>query len=158
MRILIFIISILAVQLSFAEPADKTCDHDAKNFRCVKYIKNYDADTITFDIHDMPPIIGEKMPIRVRGVDTPEIKTKDQCEKTKGRTARRLVENLLKHAKRIDLQNVERGKYFRIVADVIIDGKNLSDYLLKNNLAYTYNGGAKKKINWCDVKVTEQKK
>jgi len=120
----------------------------------VKYLKNYDADTITVDIPGLHPLIGKKVSIRVSGVDTPEIRTKNKCEKEKGRNAKKLVKSLLKNAKRIDLKNIKRGKYFRIVADVVIDGVNLTDYLVKNGLGYPYDGGTKTKINWCkDVKI-----
>ena len=119
------------------------------NFRCVKYIKNYDADTITFNIPGTHPLIGKKINIRVSGVDTPEIRTKNKCEKSKARNAKKLVSNLLKNSTRIDLENIKRGKYFRIVADVVIDGKSLKNYLLKNGFAYSYQGGTKKKMNWC---------
>lgn len=125
------------------------CAHDQASFRCVRYLKNYDADTITVDIPGLHPLLGKKMNIRVRGVDTPEIRTKNSCEKEKGRHAKKLVRNLLKKAKRVDLENIERGKYFRVVADVIIDGKNLTDYLVRNGLGYPYDGGTKKKVNWC---------
>lgn len=125
------------------------CVHTSSSFKCVKYLKNYDADTVTFSIPGVHPIIGKKINVRVLGVDTPEIRTKDKCEKEKARTAKKLVKNLLKNGKRIDLINVKRGKYFRIVADVIIDGVSLNQYLLKNGLAYAYDGGTKKKMNWC---------
>lgn len=129
--------------------AADNCNHDANTFRCVKYIKNYDADTVTFDVPRVHPLIGKKMNVRVMGVDTPELRTKNKCEKDKARNAKKLVANLLINAKRIDLTNIQRGKYFRVVADIIIDGKSLSHYLLKNGLAYAYDGGTKKKINWC---------
>ena len=96
------------------------------------------------------PIIGKKINIRLNGVDTPEIRTKSKCEKTKARTARKLVGNLLKNAKRIDLKNIKRGKYFRIAADIEYDGKNLASILIKNKLAYEYYGGKKKK-GWGSV-------
>ena len=40
---------------------------------------------------------------------------------------------------------MQRGKYFRIVADVYYDGKSLADVLLKNNLAVRYDGETKTK-------------
>lgn len=145
----------LLVQLSlfFVIPifaSESTCEHDTKTFRCVKFVKNYDADTVTVEIPNVHPLLGKKISIRVAHIDTPEIKTKDACEKQAGRTAQRLIENLLKNSKRIDLVNVERDKYFRILADVEVDGKSLKDVLLKNQLAYAYEGGAKKKMNWCN--------
>lgn len=132
-----------------AYSADPGCTHDANTFRCVKYIKNYDADTVTVKIPGVHPLIGEKISVRVAGIDTPEIKTKDLCEKQAGRTAQRLIENIMKSGKRIDLANVERDKYFRILADVVVDGRNLKDILLKNQLAYSYDGGTKKSMDWC---------
>jgi micrococcal nuclease len=129
-------LSLIFILISFSATADD-CKHDANTFRCVKYVKNYDADTVTFNVPGVHPLIGKKINIRVQGVDTPEVRTKNKCEKEKARNAKKLVGNLLKNAKRIDLQNVSRGKYFRIVADVIMDGKSLSYYLLKNGLAYS---------------------
>lgn len=146
MKLFIFL---FCVVLSLQSWADDNCAHDATTFRCVKYIKNYDADTVTFDIPNVHPLIGKSISVRVRHVDTPEIKGKLPCEKDAARTAKRLIENLLKNAKRIDLENVDKDKYFRILADVVVDGKSLKDTLFKNNLAYNYEGGTKQKINWC---------
>lgn len=126
------------------------CAHDAKAFRCVKYVHSYDADTVTFDISNVHLLIGKNISVRVRHVDTPEIKGKLPCEKEAARTAKRLIENILKNAKRIDLENADKDKYFRILADVIVDGKTLKEILLKNNLAYSYEGKAKQKLNWCN--------
>ncbi len=139
---------LLAIFINNSYSNDK-CIHDEKNFYCVKYIKNYDADTITFDIPNLHPLIGKNIAIRVNGVDTPELRTKNKCEKEAGYKAKKIVENLLLSAKKIDLKNISRGKYFRIVADVYIDGKNLTDVLLKSNLAYEYHGKTKEKVDWC---------
>lgn len=130
--------------------AQSSCEHDASAFHCVKYIKNYDADTITFQIPKVHQLLGEKIGVRVRGIDSPEIKGHLPCEKITARTAKGLVENKLRNAKRIDLTNIGRDKYFRILADIIVDGESLSFILLKNNLAYKYDGGKKEKIDWCN--------
>ncbi|MEH0862303.1 thermonuclease family protein [Halobacteriovorax sp. DPLXC-1] len=144
-----YLILFFSFSLILSTHAARECSHDASNFRCVKFVKNYDADTVTFDIPNVHPLIGSRINIRVSGVDTPEIRTKNTCEKRKGYNAKKIVRSLLKNAKRIDLENVQRGKYFRVVADVKIDGQSLSFYLLKNGLAYAYDGGTKKKVDWC---------
>lgn len=131
------------------------CQHDKDTFRCVKFIKNYDADTITVNIPNVHPVIGEKVSVRVLGIDSPEIKGKSKCEKDKARIAQRLVENLLKNAKHIELQNVQRDKYFRILANVVADGKSIKDLVIKNHLAYEYNGGTKINVNWCRLPASE---
>ncbi len=112
--------------------------HDQNNFRCVKYIKNYDGDTIRFHIPGVHHLIGKDIRVRVAGIDTFEIKTTRTCEKQKALEAQRFVERWLKTAQRIDLENVKRGRYFRIVADVTVDGVALGPTLLKQNLALPY--------------------
>ncbi|MBX2988490.1 MAG: thermonuclease family protein [Bdellovibrionaceae bacterium] len=129
--------------------ASEDCRHDRKTFRCVKYVRNYDADTITFNIPEVHPLLGDRIAVRVRHIDTPEIKGKAPCEKEAARTAKRLIENILKRAQRIDLEDVGKDKYFRILADVRVDGRLLSDVLMKNNLALAYEGKTKTKANWC---------
>ncbi len=151
-KIAFLIFLTLAFLLSLLAEGSPSCQHTTERFNCVKYVKNYDGDTITFNIPDVHPIIGKKISIRVNGIDTAEVRTKDECEKKAGRTARKLVTNLLKNAKRIDLDNVSRGKYFRIVADVIVDGRDLKSILLKQQLAYSYNGGKKERPNWCQLR------
>lgn len=126
-----------------------SCHHDDKNFRCVKYLKNYDGDTLTFNIPNVHPLLGSKISVRVKNIDTAEIRGKLPCEKDSARVARKLVENKLKNSQNIQLLNVERDKYFRILADVIVDGDSIADLLIKNQLAVNYDGGKKKKPNWC---------
>ena len=41
---------------------------------------------------------------------------------------------------------VARGKYFRLVAEVLADGENLSDVLLAAGLAWPYDGGKRERI------------
>ncbi len=146
---LFLVITFIASFANIVHANPKACQHDADTFRCVKYIKNYDGDTITFNIPEVHPLFGNNISVRVRHVDTPEAKGKLPCEKEASRTAKRLVENKLKLAKNIELKNVGRDKYFRILADVYVDGVNLSDALFKNNLAYRYEGDTKLKVDWC---------
>lgn len=142
---LVFIFSLLISFVGLAQD----CHHTPTRFNCVKYLGNYDGDTVTFNIPNTHPLIGEKISVRLYGLDTPEIKTKVACEKEKGRIAKKLVESLLSRAKRIDLINLKRDKYFRILADIEYDQTSLKTILLKNDLAYEYFGKTKQKIDWC---------
>jgi len=109
----------------------------------------YDGDTFRVNINSYPSIIGKKMAIRVNGIDTPEIRTKCTKEKLLAREAKKLTVSTLRGAKVIELRNLQRGKYFRIVADVYVDAKSLGAILIHNNLAVKYDGGTKVK-NWCE--------
>ena len=108
----------------------------------------YDGDTFRANLKDVHPLIGKRIGIRVSGVDTPEMRGKCQKEKDLARQAKKITVNFLRKAKKIELRNVKRGKYFRIVADVFGDGKSLTKTLLKSGLAVPYHG-AKKAKNWC---------
>lgn len=137
------LLSLISAQIT------NNCQHDETTFRCVKYIKNYDADTITFDIPGVPSILGKKIKVRLKHVDAPEVKSQNICEKQAARTAQRLIEHQLKNAKQIHLKNIAKDKYFRLLADVEIDGKDLKEILLKNHLATPYEGQKKTSQNWC---------
>ena len=113
-----------------------------------KVISVYDGDTFRVDINSLPPIVGKNIPIRLNGVDTPEIRGKCQYEKDLALKARDFVRNKLANAKEIKLTKLQRGKYFRVVADVMVDGVSLEQELLENELAYKYTGG--KKSSWCN--------
>jgi endonuclease YncB( thermonuclease family) len=113
-----------------------------------KVISVYDGDTFRVDINSLSPIAGKNIPIRVNGVDTPEILGKCLYEKKLAYKAKDFVVNKLLKAKRIELTNIQRGKYFRIIADVFVDGVSLEQELLDNGLAYKYSG--KKKLGWCN--------
>mgnify|MGYP001570822426 CR=1 FL=1 len=113
-----------------------------------KVISVYDGDTFRVNINSLPPIVGKNIPIRVNGVDTPEIRGKCQYEKNLALKARDFVRGKLSNAKEIKLTNLQRGKYFRVVANVLVDGVSLEQELLDNKLAYRYDGG--KKLSWCE--------
>lgn len=107
----------------------------------------YDADTFRVNIKDYPPIVGERVSIRVNGVDAPEIRGKCESEKIAAQKAKQFTVAALRSAKTVELRNIERGKYFRILADVYTDGKNLAEGLIKSGHARAYDGG--KREGWC---------
>ena len=117
------------------------------NFENVVFHRCYDGDTCTFTLPGIHPLLGEKISIRLNGVDTPEIRGKCPSEKRLAKRAKILVNRMLKKAQKIRLLNVSRGKYFRIVADIEVDGVLLKEVLLRDGLAHRYDGGTKK--GWC---------
>ncbi|MDE3268819.1 MAG: thermonuclease family protein [Pseudomonadota bacterium] len=127
------------------------CRHDDTNFRCVQWVKNYDGDTITVNIPRVHVVFGNKIKIRVKGIDTPEIRTKNSCEKKKGQAGQQFVERLCSKARRIDLTNVAgKDNFGRLLADVVCDGKSVAAELLKKQLAYRYDGKKKpNNLDWC---------
>jgi len=113
----------------------------------VEVVSVYDGDTITVEIKEWPDIIGHRIGVRIKGIDTPEMRDERESVQEKARQAKMFVVEKLRNAKTIKIQNLERDKYFRIDADVFVDGQNLSTLLLSKGLAKKYDGGKKPKWN-----------
>ena len=121
--------------------------HSQDTVSVSRVISVYDGDTFRVDIDELSDIVGKNIAIRILGIDTPEIR--GQCEKEKQLAikARDFTRYYLNNASNIQLSNLKRDKYFRLLADVYIDGESLAAALLVNNLAVRYSGN--KKSNWC---------
>ena len=113
----------------------------------LKVTSIYDGDTFRADIKDYPDIVGKRMSIRINGIDTPEIKAHCEKEKILARVAKQTTVLMLRNAHTIELRNIKRGKYFRIIADVYADGESVAEELKQKHLAVSYDG--KTKIDWC---------
>ena len=108
----------------------------------------YDGDTFRATITAWPPVAGENVPIRVDGVDTPEIRGKCAAEKSAAKAAREFAAESLRSAQVVELRKIHRGKYFRLLAEVWVDDANLADVLIQAGHGRLYEGGRRK--GWCD--------
>lgn len=124
-------------------------DKNFGNATILEVISIYDGDSFRASIKDYPPIVGEHMAIRINGIDTPELRGKCEKEKQLARKAKKFTVGHLRGAKSITLKNIKRGKYFRLIADVYIDGSSLGGLLLQNGHAVKYTG--KTKQEWCKL-------
>lgn len=107
----------------------------------------YDGDTFRVNIAGYPDIVGHRVSVRVFGIDTPEIKGKCQAEKDAAQKAKQFTVEKLRSGKKIELRNLRRDKYFRLLAEVYVDNNSLAEMLIKAGLAIPYDGGTKK--SWC---------
>ncbi|MEQ5834239.1 thermonuclease family protein [Marinobacter sp. NFXS9] len=122
---------------------------DYGSVRVDEVVRVYDGDTITVNIREWPRLLGEEIGVRISGIDTPEIRAHCENEKTKAYEARDLVRGILAGAQQVELRNLDRGKYFRVVADVYVDGTNIADQVMNAGLAHEYDGGTKE--TWCPL-------
>lgn len=107
-------------------------------------IKVYDGDTIT--IAAKMPFKGSplyRLPVRLNGIDTPEIKGKSEDEISVAKEARDALSALILH-KNVVLKNVATEKYGRILADVYLDELHINKWLIDQRFAVKYDGGTKK--------------
>jgi len=136
-KIVFFFLNSLLISSTFAY----------EDVKISKVISIYDGDTLRVNIDSFPDIVGKNIRIRIKGIDAPEIKGKCQKEIDLAIIARDYLRNAINQSSQIELRNIERGKYFRIVGELYIDGENISKSLIKEKLAYIYHGG--KKRSWC---------
>ena len=137
----ILIILILINSIIVASNAE-----DYSDVSVSRIIKVIDGDTFRVDINELPDIIGKNIRIRILGIDAPEINGKCAFEKELAIKARDFVQILLDNADSVILKNLDRGNFFRLLAEVIVDGKNLGELLIAKDLAVRYQG---KKSSWC---------
>lgn len=142
-----FSMALVLISVCMAIPA-QAGEHRYGDITGARFYTNYDGDTLTVSIPGVPPLFGDKIPVRISGIDTPEIKGKCLQEKAKAKEAKALVKSLLAKAKRVDLLEVGRDKYFRINSRVIADGVDVGAVLLQQGMAVPYDGGTKTH-NWC---------
>jgi len=105
-------------------------------------IKVYDGDTIT--IAAKLPYRNSKLyrwSVRLSGIDTPEIKSKDEKLKNFATEARDDLRSKIMN-KLIKIEKVSIEKYGRLLATVICNGENMNEYML-NKWALPYDGSTK---------------
>ena len=72
---------------------------------------------------------------RINAYETRLYKGTTEEEKALGIHARELIKEMVASATQITVNTTEKGKYGRWIAEVVVDGVNLSDFLLENGLA-----------------------
>lgn len=108
-----------------------------------------DGDTFVCDIDDWPPIVGLRIPVRISGIDCLELDDTRTAAQALALRAKQFTRTKLMHASLVELRNVRRGKWFRVNAEVYVDGHSLAQLLLAHYLALPYFGG--KKPAWLNL-------
>jgi len=123
-----------------------------------KIVKVYDGDTVTVSarlyITEKQTTKLFRFNVRLRGIDSPEIKSKNANERILAIEARDGLQSLIMNQV-VTLENVAYDKYGRILADIITkEGVNVSDWMLGNDYAVKYNGGTKHRPSeWTDISL-----
>ena len=105
-----------------------------------------DGDTFRARV-EIWPGIETVTAVRIRGIDTPELRGKCQAEKDKAIAARERLRALLA-AGPVQLSQVEPDKFAgRVDATVTVNGRELGQVLVSEGLARPYTGGTRQ--GWC---------
>ena len=110
----------------------------------IKLDRVIDGDTIDAYI-DLGFDVSVKKRIRFMGINTPESRTRDLEEKARGLAAKDRVIELLENCEELSIKTIinkkARGKYGRILADILADGINVNQTLVSEGHAVEYFGG-----------------
>lgn len=112
-----------------------------------KIVKVYDGDSIhaVFPLPMTDDPTPYRWSCRIAGIDTPELRTKNDKERELAIEARDVVRSLILNEQvRIDLDDFD--KYGRVLCKVFdTTGKPVSATLIEKGLAKEYHGGTKEK-------------
>jgi len=107
-----------------------------------------DGDTIDV-ILDLGFDIRFKSRVRLYGIDTPESRTRDKDEKVRGKMAGAFLKDAVDNGSKVVIETKlkdSRGKYGRVLGNVVVDGININEALIKNFLAVAYFGQSKDEV------------
>ena len=104
-----------------------------------------DGDTVDV-ILDLGFDVSYTCRVRLYGIDTPESRTRDKDEKARGKMAGAFLEEAIEDGEKVVIQTKlkdSRGKYGRVLGDVVVDGVNINKLMVKCHLAVAYHGQSK---------------
>lgn len=126
--------------------------------------KVYDGDSITVYCYDnnIKEKKLHKYPVRLNGIDCPELRTKDHMERLYAQRVQKFLSDLILHTF-INIKVIKVEKYGRLLADIYVEKSkvipkhlkpynfdsncSISNLLLKLKYAVEYNGGTKAKFD-----------
>ena len=125
-------------------------------YKIEQITKIVDGDTIDVII-DLGFDIFHSARVRLYGIDTPESRTRDREEKRYGLRAKEYLTHCLDVDKDIILRThkEEKGKFGRILGEIIIDDVNINTLMIENHHAVPYHGQSKYEIDELHMKNRE---
>jgi micrococcal nuclease len=119
----------------------------------VRLVKVVDGDTVDVDIDLGFGIWLHDERVRIKGIDTPESRTRDKIEDLFGEAAKARVKEIMENNEVRLITEEDRkgedmkGKFGRILGDFEVDGqKTLTATLIEEGHAVAYFGGSKEEI------------
>jgi len=107
-----------------------------------------DGDTIDVTL-DLGFDILHRCRVRLYGIDTPESRTRNKDEKARGKMAGSFLKEAVEKGKEVVIQTKlkdSKGKYGRVLGDVIVDDVNINKLMVQCHLAVSYQGQSKNDV------------
>ncbi len=110
-------------------------------YKVKKINRVIDGDTIDLDI-DLGFNITISQRVRLKDINTPEVRTKDLEEKTKGLAAKVWLEEQLSREGEWIIETYKEDKYGRILGTLYLvgDSTTINDWMMNEGIAEPYSG------------------
>jgi len=107
-----------------------------------------DGDTVEVVAHIWPGL-NKTVKVRISGINTPEKRTKNKCEKRLGLAATQFTSDFFDSHEKFSLIGVFEGKFAgRVIGRIDAAGVDLGQQLIDAGHARVYHGGKRKA--WCN--------
>ena len=93
--------------------------------------------------------ILHKCRVRLYGIDTPESRTRNKDEKARGLLAKAYLVDAIDSGDKVVIQTKlkdSKGKFGRVLGDVVVDGVNINQSMIKDHHAVAYFGQSKQDV------------
>ena len=100
----------------------------------------HDGDTFRVNIPCDVAVACRNLPVRISGIDAPELHDRRPDRKALAQSAKLELQRMLQSARRVELVDIKRDKYFRLNARVLADGVDVARTLEAKGLARPYTG------------------
>lgn len=116
-----------------------------------------DGDTVDVDIDLGFGMIYKKQRVRMKGIDTPESRTRDLEEKKFGLASKAFLKEQLKDQE-IELVSHDKGKFGRILGELFVGSSaySINKTMIDNHHAVLYDGQSKEDIEANHLKNRER--
>ena len=110
-------------------------------YKVKKINRVVDGDTVDLDI-DLGFNITISHRVRLKDINTPEVRTKDLEEKTKGLAAKVWLEEQLSREGEWIIETYKEDKYGRILGTLYLvgDSTTINDWMMNEGIAEPYSG------------------
>jgi micrococcal nuclease len=111
------------------------------HYKIKKFNKIIDGDTVDLDI-DLGFGITISQRVRLKGINTPETRTKDLVEKERGLAAKVWLEEQLSREGEWIIETYKEDKYGRILGTLYLvgDSTTINEWMMNEGIAEPYSG------------------
>jgi endonuclease YncB( thermonuclease family) len=128
------------------------CEAHAEGYRFADVVveRVLDGDTFEVTLQGVHPLFGDRARVRLLGVNAGETRgARCAAERQAGIEAKAILESRLGTARRVDLLDVSRDNFGRLLARVVAGEVDMGELLVSEGAAVRWDGRGDRPVPWC---------